>query len=71
MVTKSKIRNRHVIRDERLARITELCDFLKEQPQEITEFDDVFFRRLIQKIAVFDDKITILFKSSISVDVVK
>jgi len=28
-----------VIPDERLARITELCDFLKEQPSEITVFE--------------------------------
>lgn len=58
-----------VIRDERLAQITELCDFLKGQPSEITMFDESLVRRLIQKVTVFDEKITIIFKSNISVDV--
>ena len=64
---KAKSETDSVIRDERLARITELCDFLKVQPSEITTFDESLVRRLLQKITVFDDHFTVEFKSGISV----
>ncbi len=57
------------IRDERLARITELCDFLREQPSEITVFDESLVRRLLQKITVFENHFTVEFKSGVSVDI--
>ncbi len=66
---KAKSETDSVLRDEKLTRITQLCNFLKEQPSDITVFDESLVRRLIQKITVFDEKITILFKSNISVDV--
>ena len=56
-------------REEHLRRITDLCDFIHGQPSEITEFDEVLFRRLIGKITVYDDKFTITFKSGVSVDI--
>ena len=66
---KAKSKPDSVIRDERLARITELCDFLKEQPCEITVFDESLVRRMLQKITVFEDHFTVEFKSGISVDI--
>ena len=66
---KSKSETDSVVRDERLARITELCDFLKAQPSEITTFDESLVRRLLQKITVFEDHFTVEFKSGISVDI--
>lgn len=66
---KSKSETDSVIRDEKLARITELCDFLKEQPSGITDFDESLVRRLLQKIMVFDDHFTVEFKSGVSVDI--
>ena len=66
---KAKPETDSVIRDERLARITELCDFLKEQPSEITVFDESLVRRMLQKIAVFEDHFTVEFKSGIKVDI--
>ena len=68
---KAKSETDSVIRDERLARITELCDFLKAQPSEITTFDESLVRRLLQKITVFEDNFTVEFKSGISVDIEK
>lgn len=58
-----------VIRDEKLARITEFCDFLKEQSSKITVFDESLVRRMLQKITVFEDHFTVGFKSGISVDI--
>ena len=66
---KAKSETDSVIRDEKLARITELCDFLKEQPSGITDFDESLVRRLLQKITVFDDHFTVEFKSGVSVDI--
>ncbi len=66
---KAKSETDSVIRDEKLTRITELCDFLKTQPSEITTFDESLVRRMIQKITVFDNHFTVVFKSGISVDI--
>ena len=56
-------------REEHLRRITDLCDFIKQQPKGVTEFDEVLFRRLIGKITVHDDKFTVEFKSGVSVEI--
>src|SRR5574344_1682737 len=66
---KAKSETDSVLRDEQLARITELCDFLKAQPSEITTFEESLVRRLLQKITVFEDHFTVEFKSGISVDI--
>lgn len=66
---KAKSETDSIVRDERLARITKLCDFLKEQPSGITTFDEILVRRLLQKITVFDDHFKVEFKSGVSVDI--
>lgn len=66
---KAKSETDSVIRDEKLARITELCDFLKTEPSEITVFDESLVRRMLQKITVFEDRFTVEFKSGVSVDI--
>lgn len=66
---KAKSETDSAIRDEKLTRITELCDFLKEQPTEITVFDESLVRRMIQKITVFEDHFTVEFKSDVRVDI--
>lgn len=58
-----------VQRDEQINRIAELHDFINAQPTEITTFDETLVRRMIEKIAVYDDFFTITFKSGISVDI--
>ena len=66
---KAKSATDSILRDDRLSRITGLCDFLKEQNTEITDFDEALIRRLIEKITVFEDRFTVLFKSGVSVDI--
>lgn len=66
---KAKSETDSILRDEKLARITQLCDFLKGQPQEITDFDESLVRRLIQKITVFEDHFIVEFKSGVSIDI--
>jgi hypothetical protein len=50
-------------------RISEMQQFLAEQQQDITEYDEQLVRRLIEKITVYDEKVTVEFKSGTSVDV--
>ena len=50
-------------------RISEMQQFLAEQTQDITEYDEQLVRRLIEKITVYDEVVTVEFKSGTSVDV--
>ena len=58
-------------RDELRKRITDMSAFLQEQPTAITEYDEQFVRRLIEKITVYEDKFTVEFKSGVTVDVIE
>ena len=42
-------------------RISEMQQFLAEQTQDITEYDEQLVRRLIEKITVYDEKVTVEF----------
>ena len=66
---KAKSETDSVLRDEQLARITDLCDFLKEQSSEITVFDEGLVRRMLQKIIVFENHFSVEFKSGVRVDI--
>ena len=50
-------------------RIKDLTDFLEEQTVEITEYSEVLVRRLIEKVIVYDGKLTVEFKSGLTIDV--
>lgn len=50
-------------------RISEMRQFFAEQQQDITEYDEQFVRRLIEKIMVCDERVTVEFKTGTSVDV--
>lgn len=44
-------------------RLEEMEQFLNEQSCELEEYDEQLVRRLIEKVTVFDDKLTIEFRS--------
>ena len=45
-----------VTRDEHIKRISELHDFITQNPQtELTEFDEALVRRLLKKVTVYDE----------------
>ncbi len=48
-----------------------MSTFLKEQPTDITEYDEQLIRRLIEKVTIYEDKFTVEFKSGLMVDVDK
>jgi len=45
--------------------------FLEEQADIPAEYDEQLVRRLIEKVTVFDEKITVRFKSDVEIDVEK
>ena len=56
-------------REGKRQRITEMADFLNAQSYELEEYDEQLVRRLIEKVTVFDDKLTIEFKSGVKIDI--
>ena len=56
-------------RDEQIKRITALQDFIRSQPAELTEFDEVLVRRWFKQITVYEDHYTVELKSGLKVDI--
>lgn len=50
-------------------RVADLINFIKEHDDGIAEYDDALVRKLIERITVFDDHFTVLFKSGIDIDI--
>jgi DNA invertase Pin-like site-specific DNA recombinase len=57
--------------DGKRQRIEEMKAFLEEQADIPTEYDEQLVRRLIEKVTVFDEKITVRFKSGVEINVEK
>lgn len=50
-------------------RIRERREFLERQSKEVTEYDELLVRRLIEKVTVYDERFEVEFKSGAKVDV--
>lgn len=50
-------------------RIREMREFLEQQATEVTEYDELLVRRLIEKVTVYDEWFEMEFKSGTKVDV--
>ena len=50
-------------------KVNDLVAFLDEQTMEITEYSETLVRRLIEKIIVYDEKLTVEFKSGLEINV--
>lgn len=46
-----------------------MTEFLNEQSYELEEYDEQLVRRLIEKIRVFNKKLTVEFRSGVEPDV--
>ena len=66
---KQKTQVENAGRDELQKRIADMSAFLRQQPTAITEYDEQLVRRLIEKVTVCEDRITVEFKSGVTVDV--
>ena len=53
------------------SRLMELEEFLDNQELQIERFDEDLVRKLIEKIIVYDEKLKLMFKSGIEVDINK
>lgn len=56
-------------REGRRQRITEMTEFLREQSNQLKVYDEQLVRRFIEKVTVYDDKLTIEFKSGVEIEV--
>ena len=50
-------------------RIREMREFLEQQSTEVTEYDELLVRRLIEKVTVYGERFEVEFKSGAKVDV--
>ena len=55
-------------REGKRQRIAEMTDFLNKQSAELEEYDEQLLRRLIEKVTIYEDKLTVEFKSGIEID---
>ncbi|WP_423250789.1 recombinase family protein [Lactococcus lactis] len=57
------------LNDNSKQRMSELLEFIDKSEQENLEFDEVLVRRLVERVEIFDECITIKFKSGIEVEI--
>lgn len=50
-------------------RIAEMKQFLKEQTEQIEEYDEFLVRRMIEKVIVYEDRLAVEFKSGTNIDI--
>ena len=50
-------------------RIRDMREFLEQQSTEVTEYDELLVRRLIERVTVYDERFEVEFKSGTKVDV--
>ena len=53
------------------SRLKELEEFLDSQQLEIERYDEDLVRKLIEKIVIYDEKLKVIFKSGIEIDINK
>lgn len=56
-------------RDTRIARITDLQDFIKQQRTDLAEFDETLVKRWLKQITVWEYHFTVELKSGLSIDI--
>jgi site-specific DNA recombinase len=66
---KQKLQVENANRDELKKRIADMSTFLKKQSTALAEYDEQLIRRLIEKVAIYEGKFTVEFKSGVTVDV--
>jgi site-specific DNA recombinase len=66
---KQNILTENAEREGKRERIAEMAEFLNEQSYKLEEYDEQLVRRLVEKITVFDEKLTVEFKSGVELDI--
>lgn len=55
--------------DSSKQRMAEMMEFIEQVGKDRLEYDEVFVRRLVEQVMVYDENITIKFKSGIEIEV--
>lgn len=50
-------------------RMADMVDYLKTEPEEVTEYSEILVRRMIEKITVYDNHFVVEFKSGIEITI--
>ena len=66
---KQEMQEHNAQRQTKRQRIDEMTEFLAMQSGIITEYDDKLTRQLVEKIAVFEGKLQVSFKSGVDIEV--
>ena len=66
---KHKITMESALKQEQIERMEDMTEFLDKQVREITKCSEALVRQLIEKIAVYDEKLVVEFKSGFAVEV--
>lgn len=53
------------------SRLMELEEFLGNQELEIESYDEELVRKLVEKIVIYEEKLKVIFKSGIEIDINK
>ena len=53
------------------SRLMELEEFLDNQELEIESYDEELVRKLVDKIVVYDERLKVIFKSGLEIDIDK
>lgn len=56
-------------RDAQIARINDLQDYIKNQPVNLTDFDEALVKRWLKQITVWEDHFTVELKSGLKIDI--
>lgn len=50
-------------------RMADMVDYLKTEPEEVTEYSEILVKRMIEKITVYDNHFVVEFKSGIEITI--
>ena len=56
------------VREDKIDRIKAMICFIEEQTGE-AEYSEILVRRMVEKVTIHDDRITVEFKSGLAIDV--
>lgn len=65
---KQEVMMKNAVREGLRQRIEEMTKFLKGHSHQLEVYDDLFVRRLLEKITIHERKLTIEFKSGIKIE---
>jgi site-specific DNA recombinase len=68
-IKKQKLLVENATNDELKNRLDEMKAILQYQPTSIIKYDEPLVRRLIEKLTVHEDKVTMAFKSGLNMDI--